>query len=153
MTSARDLARPYPTVRVDDDAQQAARLMVRERLPALLVLDQVECPYAIVPAAQLLQVLVPEGGHQDSLMALVSSDRFNAGLRGTLSGRSVADWLLRRRATPGLVGPDDSPSEAAALMTRKGCPVVGVIEHEGGTVTLLGAITADVLLEHFIGGP
>ncbi|MGW3647806.1 hypothetical protein [Streptomyces sp. NPDC000878] len=47
-------------MRVDDDAQEAARLLVRERLPALLVLDQVECPYAIVPASQLLGALVSE---------------------------------------------------------------------------------------------
>ncbi|MFI6935831.1 CBS domain-containing protein [Streptomyces sp. NPDC050287] len=152
MTCARDLARPYPAVRVDDDAQQAARLMVRERFPALLVLDQVECPYAIVPAAQLLSALVPEDGHQDPLPALIS-DRFDEALPGTLSGRSVADWLPRRRATPGLVGPEDSPSAVAALMTRKDCPVVGVIERDDGAVTLLRAITDAVLLEHFIGGP
>lgn len=38
-------------------------------------------------------------------------------------------------------------------MARKDCAVVAVIERDGGTVALLGAITADVLLEHFIGGP
>ncbi|WP_371658273.1 CBS domain-containing protein [Streptomyces sp. NBC_00280] len=152
MTLARDLARPYPTVRVDDDAQEAARLLVRERLPALLVLDQVECPYAIVPAAQLLTALVPEYDRQDLLPAMIG-DRFDDDVRGALSGRPVADWLPRRRVTPALVGPEESPSEVAALMTRKDCSVVAVIERGGGTVTLLGAITADVLLEHFIGGP
>ncbi|MGW3652068.1 CBS domain-containing protein [Streptomyces sp. NPDC000878] len=151
MTLARDLARPYPTVRVDDDAQEAARLLVRERLPALLVLDQVECPYAMVPAAELLTALVPECDRQDLLPAMIG-DRFDD-VRGALSGRPVADWLPRRRVTPGLVGPEESPLEVAALMTRKDCPVVAVIERDDGTVTLLGAITADVLLEHFIGGP
>ncbi|GGR92678.1 hypothetical protein GCM10010269_34650 [Streptomyces humidus] len=152
MTLARDLARPYPTVRVDDDAQDAARLLVRERLPALLVLDQVDCPYAIVPTAQLLSALVPESDPLDPLLTLIA-DRMDDGSQETLSGRSVADWLPRRRTTPGLVGPEDSPSEVAALMRRKDCPVVAVIEHDGGAVTLLGAITANVLLEHFIGGP
>ncbi|MFI7406066.1 hypothetical protein ACIBW9_37340 [Streptomyces sp. NPDC049541] len=37
---ARDLARPYPTVPVDYDAREAARLVVRERLTALLVIDR-----------------------------------------------------------------------------------------------------------------
>jgi CBS domain-containing protein len=152
LTHARDLAHPYPTVRVDDDAQEAARLLVREQLPALLVLDQVECPYAIVPAAQLLGALVPEHDRLDPLLTLIA-DRLDGAARETLSGRSVADWLPRHRVTPGLVGPEDSPSEVAALMTRKGCPVVAVIDRDGGAVTLLGAITADVLLEHFIGGP
>ncbi|KOV65594.1 hypothetical protein ADL01_26840 [Streptomyces sp. NRRL WC-3618] len=152
MTLARDLARPYPTVRVDDDAQEAARLLVRERLPALLVLDQLECPYAIVPAVQLLGALVPEYDCQDLLPAMIG-DRFDEDVRGVLSGRPVADWLPRHRVTPGLVGPEESPSEVAALMARKDCPVVAVIERDGGAVTLLGAITGDVLLEHFIGGP
>ncbi|WP_405816874.1 hypothetical protein OG241_19830 [Streptomyces sp. NBC_01390] len=114
MTLVLDLAHPCPTVRVDGDAQEAAWLLVRERLPALLVLDQVECPYAIVPAAQLPTAPVPEHDRQDLLPALIG-DRFDDDVRGVLSGRPVADWLPRR--------------------------------------TLLGAITADVLSEHFIGGP
>ncbi|MGW3647805.1 hypothetical protein [Streptomyces sp. NPDC000878] len=50
------------------------------------------------------------------------------GAQETLSGRSVADWLPRHRVTPGLVGPEDSPSEVAALMTRKDCPVVYAVD-------------------------
>ncbi|WP_340377623.1 hypothetical protein U5640_22805 [Streptomyces sp. SS7] len=152
MTLARDLVRPYTMVRVDDDAQEAARLLVRERLPALLVLDQVEFPYAIVPATQLLTELMPEPDEPGLPPAMTTVDRFDDATPGPLSGRAVADWLPRRRATPGLVGPESSPLEVAALMTRKDCPVVAVIEREGRVVSLLGAITADILLEHFIGG-
>ncbi|WP_416978194.1 CBS domain-containing protein [Streptomyces sp. T028] len=153
MTLARDLVRPYTTVRVDDDAEEAARLLVRERLPALLVLDQVGFPYAIVPATQLLTALMPEPGKAEPPPAVTTPGSSADGAWGPLSGRAVADWLPRRRATPGLVDPESSPLEITALMTRKDCPVVAVIEREGGAVSLLGAITADVLLAHFIGGP
>ncbi|MFF6996072.1 hypothetical protein ACFY93_14170 [Streptomyces sp. NPDC008313] len=152
MTLARDLVRPYATVRVDDDARAAARLLVRERLPALLVLDQVGFPYAIVPATQMLTAMMQESGEPELFPAVKTAYRFEDA-RGALSGLSVGDWLPRYRATPGLVGPESSPLEVAALMTRKDCPVVAVIEREGAAVSLLGAITADVLLEHFIGGP
>ena len=56
---ALDLAEPYPAVSADDDAVMAARLFVERRLPALLVLDADQRPYAIVPGSQLLRVVVP----------------------------------------------------------------------------------------------
>ncbi|NGO07522.1 CBS domain-containing protein [Streptomyces sp. HC44] len=51
---ARDLAGPYPTVSADDDALDAARLLVREQLPALLVRDRDDYPYAVVPSAHMI---------------------------------------------------------------------------------------------------
>ncbi|MFJ8533574.1 hypothetical protein [Streptomyces sp. NPDC093591] len=51
-----------------------------------------------------------------------------------------------------MVGPDVSPMHMAALMARKDCPVVAVIERDGDTTRLIGAVTADILLEHFVGG-
>ncbi|WP_327698945.1 hypothetical protein [Streptomyces sp. NBC_00459] len=99
MTLARDLARPCPTVRVDDDAQEAARLLVRERLPALLVLDQVECPYAIVPAARLLGALVPEPDGLDPLLTLIAG-RLDDGAQETLSGWSVRTGCLDTASRP-----------------------------------------------------
>ncbi len=149
---ARDLARPYPVVTVDDDAQEAARLLARERLPALLVVDQEGYPYAIVPAAQVLRALVPQYVLDDPILAAVVDDRFDDESREAVGGRSVAEWLPRGRLTPGVVGPDVSPMHIAALMARKDCPVVAVIERDGGKATLIGAVTADTLLDHFIGG-
>ncbi|MFF0041674.1 CBS domain-containing protein [Streptomyces mirabilis] len=56
---ARDLARPYPAVSADDDCVEAARLLVHEWLPALLVVDRDGQPHAIEPAAQIIRTLVP----------------------------------------------------------------------------------------------
>ncbi|WDV52633.1 hypothetical protein PV963_20765 [Streptomyces coeruleorubidus] len=67
---ARDLAEPYPAVSADDDAVTAARLFVERRLPALLVLDTDQRPYAIVPGSQLLRVVLPDYVLEDSAQAL-----------------------------------------------------------------------------------
>ncbi|MFJ8533573.1 hypothetical protein [Streptomyces sp. NPDC093591] len=92
---ARDLARPYPAVTVDDDAQQAARLVARDRLPALLVVDQQQYPFAIVPAAQVLRTLVPQYVLEDPLLAAVIDDRFDDEAREAVTGQSVAMGVPR----------------------------------------------------------
>jgi hypothetical protein len=73
----RDLARPHPAVPADDDAREAARLIVRERLPALLVIDRDEYPYAIVPATRVVHALVPEYVREDPLLASLIDDRLD----------------------------------------------------------------------------
>lgn len=61
---ARDLAEPYPAISTDDDAVDAARLLAQHKLPALLVVDSDQRPYAIVrrPAHQTAGARVPTGG-------------------------------------------------------------------------------------------
>ena len=56
---ARDLAVDYETVSVDSDAMDAARLMADHKLPGLLVLDEHGEPMAILPASQMIKILVP----------------------------------------------------------------------------------------------
>ncbi|WP_406174966.1 CBS domain-containing protein [Streptomyces sp. NBC_00996] len=150
---ARELARPYPTVSTDDDAAEAARLVVRERLPALLVLDQNQYPYAIVPGARVVQALVPAAVQEDPLLAAVIDDRLDNQVREAMAGQSVATWLPRRHLTAAVVGPAASPMQIAALMARKDTPIVAVVERNGVQPTLIGAVTTDALIEYFIGGP
>ncbi|GAU71609.1 Na(+)/H(+) antiporter [Streptomyces sp. NBRC 110611] len=56
---ARDLAQQYESVRLDDEAMAAARLLAEHRLPGLLVLDPEDEPQAILPASQLIKVWCP----------------------------------------------------------------------------------------------
>lgn len=149
---ARNLASPYPTVSADDDALEAARLVMRERLPALLVLNPDEYPHAIVPATHLVKAVLPEYVQEDPRLAAVTDDGLDDA-RESMTGRSVAEWLpLSRLLTPAVVGPDASPMMIAALMAHKNVPVVAVVERDGDKATLIGAVTAAALLEHFIGG-
>lgn len=151
---ARDLAGPYPTVSADDDAFEAARLVVRERLPALLILNRDEYPHAIVPAAHLVKAILPEYVQEDPRLAAVTDGGLDDDAREAMTGQSVAEWLpLSRLLAPAVVGPDASPMMIAALMAHKDVPVVAVVERNGDKATLIGAVTAAALLEHVIGGP
>ncbi|MGW3413121.1 CBS domain-containing protein [Streptomyces sp. NPDC000888] len=150
---ARDLASPYPAVSADDDAFEAARLVVRGRLPALLVLNRDEYPHAIVPAARIVKAILPEYVQADPRLAAATDDGLDDDAREAMTGRSVAEWLpLGCLLTPAVVGPDASPLMIAALMAHKDTPIVAVVERNGDRATLIGAVTAAALLEHFIGG-
>jgi CBS domain-containing protein len=149
---ARDLAEAYPYASTDDDAVEAARLLAENKLPALLVVDADQRPYAIVPGSQLIKQLVPDYVLEDPLLAAVIDDRHLEGVTERLAGLTVAEWLPRRGYTPPVVGPDAGALQVAALMARTHSPLVAVIEREGDQVRLVGAITAARLMERLIGG-
>ncbi|KAB1149978.1 CBS domain-containing protein [Streptomyces luteolifulvus] len=149
---ARDLAGPYPTVSADADALDAARLLIQERLPALLVLDRDDHPYAVVPSARVIGALLPWYMREGPIPTTVVDVHFDEEAREGMAGRSVTDWLPRGRITPAVVGPDAPPSQIAALMARKDTPIVAVVERNSDKATLIGAVTATALLEHIIGG-
>lgn len=48
---ARDLAAPYPTVRMQTDALTAARLLTEHNRPGLIVVDEHDHPGRLLPAA------------------------------------------------------------------------------------------------------
>ncbi|OAH09884.1 CBS domain-containing protein [Streptomyces jeddahensis] len=147
---ARDLAEPYPAVSADGDAVTAARLFVDRRLPALLVLDSDQRPYAIVPGSQLLRVVVPNYALEDSAQALALHDTELERLAEKLAGLTVAQWLPRHRILPTVVGPDTGIAQVAALMIRTHTPLVAVVESDGQETRTVGAITAARLMEHFL---
>ncbi|MFE0130993.1 CBS domain-containing protein [Streptomyces sp. NPDC059037] len=147
---AHDLAEPYPTVSTDDDAVDAARLFVERKLPALLVLDRDQRPYAIVPGSQLLRVAVPDFVLDEPSLAVKAGDTDLEMLTEQLSGMTVAQWLPPRRILPTVVGPGASAMEIAALMVRTHTPLVAVVESDGRGTRTTGAITAARLMEHLL---
>ncbi|MBT2396703.1 CBS domain-containing protein [Streptomyces sp. ISL-100] len=148
---ARDLAETYPYVSVDADAVDAARLLARHKLPALLVVDADHRPYAIVPGSQLIKQLVPDYLIEEPLLAAVIDDRHLGEVAEKIAGLTVAEWLPKRTYTPPVVGPDAGLLHVAALMARTRSPLVAVIERDGDQISLLGAITAASLMTHLIG--
>ncbi|MYT27193.1 CBS domain-containing protein [Streptomyces sp. SID7760] len=147
---ARDLAEPFPFVTTDDDAADAARMLAEQSLPALLVLDSDGQPHAIVPGSQLIRQLLPAYIAEDPALAGVAGDQHDGELAERLTGLTVAEWAPRRLYPPPVVGPDAHPMEVAALMARTHSPLVAVIERDGTQVTLLGAVTAARLMQHFL---
>jgi CBS domain-containing protein len=156
---ARDLAVAYETVSVDSDAMAAARLMAEHRLPGLLVLDEHGEPKAILPASQMVKVLVPAYVVEDPTLAAVVDEKHADRLCQALAGRRVGDCLPAKAGPPPIADPNDTALEVAALMARVRSPLVAVVEQhkaspggrERGRTHLLGVITASHLLHELLG--
>ncbi|MBT2546473.1 CBS domain-containing protein [Streptomyces sp. ISL-44] len=148
---ARDLAVQYETVTVHTDALEAARLMAGHRLPGLLVLDGQGAPKAILPASQMIRMLVPEYVIEDPTLAAVIDEKHADRLCAALSGRTVGDCLPPKAPAPPVAAPDDTALEVAALMAQQRSPLVAVVDqHEDGSSALLGVITAVHLLDRLL---
>jgi CBS domain-containing protein len=149
---ARDLAVDYETVGLDDDALHAARLMAEQRLPALLVVDD-GVPRAILPASQMVRMLVPGYVQDDPTLAAVIDERHADRLGQALAGRTVRECLTETMPNPPVADPDDTAVEVAALMARVRSPLVAVVRQSGAGGDggrLLGVVTASHLLERLL---
>ena len=147
---ARDLAVEYETVSVDTDAMTAARLMAEHRLPALLVVDEKGAPKAILPASQMIKILVPSYVIDDPALAAVVDERHADRLCQALKGRTVRDCLSKSVPAPPVAEPDATALEVAALMAQVRSPLVAVVEEDRAGRRLLGVITASHLLERLL---
>ncbi|MGP4006207.1 CBS domain-containing protein [Streptomyces sp. 4N124] len=147
---ARDLAVGYETVSVDSDALEAARLMAEHKLPGLLVLDERGEPKAILPASQMIKVLVPAYVLEDPTLAAVVDEKHADRLCQALVGRRVGECLPSKAAPPPIADPDDTALEVAALMAQVRSPVVAVVEKAKDGTHLLGVITASHLLHELL---
>ncbi|MFI9583588.1 CBS domain-containing protein [Streptomyces sp. NPDC052236] len=147
---ARDLAVEYESVTVDSDAVEAARLMAEHKLPGLLVLDERGEPKAILPASQMVKVLVPTYVIEDPTLASVVDEKHADRLCQALVGRTVGDCLSATAAPPPIAAPDDTALEVAALMARVRSPLVAVAEKAKDGIHLLGVITASHLLHELL---
>ncbi|HEU4674601.1 MAG TPA: CBS domain-containing protein [Motilibacteraceae bacterium] len=143
---ARDLARPLPTVRFDDDVLDAARLLATRTLPGLVVLDDAEHPVAILPGSQVLALALPGWVKDDPALARVTGDDAARELCGQLAGRTLRE-LLPEAELRDLEQVDAAASalEVAALMARMHTPVVAVVDRaQGGRY--LGVVTTSAVL-------
>ncbi|WP_328438575.1 CBS domain-containing protein [Streptomyces sp. NBC_00444] len=147
---ARDLAVGYETVSVDSDALEAARLMAEHKLPGLLVLDERGEPKAILPASQMIKVLVPAYVLEDPTLAAVVDEKHADRLCQALVDRRVGECLPNKAAPPPIADPDDTALEVAALMAQVRSPVVAVVEKAKDGSHLLGVITASHLLHELL---
>jgi predicted transcriptional regulator len=148
---ARELAEDYPSVSLDDDALDAARLLAGQRLPGLVVTENDGEPYAILPASRLIKVLVPDYIIEDPALAAVIDERHADRLGQALAGRSVRDCLPRERQPLPAADADDTVMEVAAVMARQRSPLVAVVERDKAGLRTLGVITAAHLLERLLG--
>ncbi|MEU3986611.1 CBS domain-containing protein [Streptomyces sp. NPDC026672] len=148
---ARDLAVEYRSVSVESDVLEAARLMAEHKLPALLVLDERGEPKAILPASQMVRLMVPAYVVEDPALAAVVDEQHADRLCQALAGRRVGDCLSSTASAPPIADPDDTALEVAALMARARSPLVAVATKDKAGTRLLGVVTASRLLHELLG--
>jgi CBS domain-containing protein len=146
---ARDLAdSEFPTVTLDTDAMEAARLLSQRRLPGLIVVDDGGHPYTVLPGSQVLKYLIPQYVQDDPPLARVYDEKASDELCATLSTSTVRDLLPAKRDIDEIpiVDGDATTIEVAAVMARVHSPVVAVVDSD----EMVGAITVRRLLDHLL---
>lgn len=129
-------------VTVDSDALDAARLLAEHRLPGLVVTDVAGKPYAVLPAYQVVRLIVPGYVQDDPALAGVLNETMADRAAEKLSGKTVRDMLPKHLHAVPSAHADDTIIEVAASMVRLRSPLIAVVKNG----ELHGVITASRLL-------
>lgn len=144
---ARELADDtFPTVPLDFDAVDAARLLAGRRLPGLVVVGDDGLPHSVLPGSQVLRFAIPAYVQDDPMLARVYDERHADALIGRLAGTPVRTLLRVERTEPPVVHGRATTVEIAAVMARLHSPLVAVVEHG----RYLGVVTVSRLLERML---
>ncbi|CAN5394331.1 CBS domain-containing protein [soil metagenome] len=139
---AEEMAEDFPVVTVDTDALEAARTLAEHRLPGIVVTDALGRPFAVLPASQVVQFIVPRYVQDDPSLAGVLGEPDADRVAHKLRGKKVRDVLPEHLVDIPAANADDTIVEVAAMMARLRSPLVAVVK-DGA---LLGVITASRLL-------
>ncbi|MFI9591789.1 CBS domain-containing protein [Nonomuraea sp. NPDC052265] len=140
---AHDIAVTLPTVTARDSVVRAVRLMVVNRLPGLIVVDERGRPATVLPGTQVLRLAIPGTYQEDQALARTLDESDAEVFWQELAHLTVGDCLPKPPARPVTVPPEATLLEVAALMARTRSPLVAVL---GPDATLTGAITLERLL-------
>lgn len=116
-----------------------------------MVVDDHDQPLAILPASQLLRMMIPRYIQDDPTLARVLDEAEADRICDVLDDKTVAELLPRDRVPLNVVKADDTVMEIAAIMAANRSPVVAVVEGTGKEAKVLGAISVSQLLERLIG--
>jgi CBS domain-containing protein len=144
---AEQIAEEFPVVSLGSDALEAVRLLATRRLPGLVVTDRAGTPVTILPASQVVRLLVPAYVQEDPSLAGVLSESMADRIADKLGGKSVQAVLPKPPPHMATVKSDDTLVEVAAIMAQNRSPLVAVVSSNG----LVGVITAARLLEVALG--
>jgi CBS domain-containing protein len=144
---ARNLVSPYPTVRADAPAPEAAALLARQDVRAVLVVGSGGELVGILSDTDLLEWLLPTYVEEDAALARVLDEAAADASWRSIQGRTAGELLPEPPEEEPVVEAEATLVEVADVMRRAGVPVVAV--REDGR--LIGAITIDDLLPHLLG--
>jgi CBS domain-containing protein len=137
------MAEDFPVIGVEDDAWTAVTQLAENRLPGLVVADPDGRPVSILPASQVLRILVPQYVQDDPSLAGVLSESMADRVCDKLRGKKVRALIPDDVPELAVVKDDDTIIEVAAIMARLRCPLAVVMR---GTEAI-GVITASRLLQ------
>jgi CBS domain-containing protein len=144
---AQQIAEDFPVVALDSNALDAVRLLATRRLPGLVVTNAAGKPVTVLPASQVVRLLVPAYVQEDPSLAGVLSESMADHVADKLGGKTVEAVLPKPPPAMATVKSDDTIVEVAAIMARNRLPLVAVMSDEA----LVGVITAARLLEVALG--
>jgi CBS domain-containing protein len=144
---AQQIAEDFPVVALDSSALDAVRLLATRRLPGLVVTNAAGKPVTVLPASQVVRLLVPAYVQEDPSLAGVLSESMADHVADKLGGKTVEAVLPKPPPAMATVKSDDTIVEVAAIMARNRLPLVAVMSGGG----LVGVITAARLLEVALG--
>lgn len=144
---AAQIAEEYPVVASTSNALDAGRLMAERRLPGLVVTGATGKPLTILPASQVVRMLVPNYVQDDPSLAGVLSESMADHIADAIGDKSVAAILPKPLPDMPMVKSDDTIVEVAAVMAHGRAPLVAVMDKG----RLVGVITASRLLEVALG--
>jgi len=143
---ARNLASPRETVRTDDPASEAARILSRHDVRAVLVVDPGGEFSGVISDSELLRRLLPPYLEDNKALARVLEESAAEAFYRRLEGRTVADLMPDDRDEAPVVQGDDTLVEVAAVMVRSRASLVGVLD----AGRLVGGISIDDLVTHLL---
>ena len=144
---ARDLAEPYPTVRLTTPATEAARLLADRKLPGLIVVDDHDHPVAILPGSQLLRRIIPAYVQDDprSRASWTRSRQITCATPSPIA--RCRTFFPKEKSVLPVVLAEDTGIEIAAIMAKARSPIVAVVEDDSPTANFVGAVSVAHLLE------
>jgi predicted transcriptional regulator len=140
---ANEMAEDFPVVGMESDAWDAVTQLAERRLPGLVVTDKKGTPVSILPASQVVRILVPSYVQEDPSLAGVLSESMSDRVADKLHGKTVKALVPDDGPEPAMVKADDTIVEVAAVMARLRSPLAAVMDGE----TMIGVITASRLLQ------
>jgi CBS domain-containing protein len=143
---ARNLASPRETLRIDEPAGEAARVLSRHDVRAVLVVKPTGALAGVLSDSELLRGLLPAYLEDNPALARVLEESAAEALDRRLEGRTVEDLMPSDREAMPVVGGDDTLIEVAEVMVRSRASLVGVVDQG----RLIGGISIDDLVSHLL---
>jgi CBS domain-containing protein len=143
---ARNLTSPRETLRTVDPASEAARILSRHDVRAVLVVDPSGEFAGVISDSELLRRLLPPYLEENESLVRVLEESAAEVLYRRLEGRTVADLMPDDREDQPVVNGDDTLIEVASVMVRSRASLVGVID----AGRLIGGIAVEDLVTHLL---